>query len=146
MVHDTTLSESQIEMLLQIILKEIKTNIQHIASVYNIVADMIRKLSSVSIDKVEYITNRSQSWADKLFTNSLVQNNKDHFPLDILIIQIGQQIYLWNRNSKISAYMKDQRSVYSYQALESVKIICYDSKIYALKNVTDMCYISTIFN
>ena len=51
----------QIGMRMQIILKEVKTNIQHIAGDDNIVADMIRRLSSVSIDEVEYITNRSQS-------------------------------------------------------------------------------------
>ena len=61
MVFDTTLSESQKVMHYQLILEDFGYNIQHISGVENIVADIINKLLSTSINSVDTTTIRDQS-------------------------------------------------------------------------------------
>ena len=52
------------------------------------------------------------------------------YPLDLLLVQIEQQKELRNRNSKTTAYIRDQRSGYSQQELDNVEIIYFDNDIY----------------
>ena len=51
MVYAATLSDYQRVMLWQLIIRDFGPNIQYIAVVDNIVADMLSKLLSLSVDK-----------------------------------------------------------------------------------------------
>ena len=48
-------------------------------------------------------------------------------------MQRERQKYLRKLNSKIGAYILDQGSVYSNQALDNIERFCYNSKIYVLQ-------------
>ena len=58
------------------------------------------------------------------------KNNKNRFPLNLLIVQREQQKELRNINYKLSTYISDRRYGCFMQELEDIEIICYDSEIY----------------
>ena len=89
----------------QLILKEFGPNIQHIAGVDNIIADMLNRFPYASIDKYESRTIIAQCRAKELFAISRVENNKDCFPLNILNLKREQQKEPRDRNSKLSTYI-----------------------------------------
>ena len=102
MFYAITLSESQRVMLGLLILEEFGPNIKHIAGVDNIIADMLSTFTSTSINKYKLRTSRAQCLPDELFTIIWVENIKDCFPLNLLVVQRQQQKYLRKINSKLS--------------------------------------------
>ena len=50
-------------------------------------------------------------------------------------MKIKQNKYLINRNIKLSTYTMDNKSGYSKQALDGVKIFCWDRNIYVPKSL-----------
>ena len=60
------------------------------------------------------------------------KKNEDCFLLNILNVQIEQQKKIRNKNSNSVHTLSDRISGYSGQALEEVKIICYDRRIYVI--------------
>ena len=64
MVYAATLSESQKFMHWQLILEDFGPNIWHIAKVENILADTLSRLPSVSVDKYDPCTRKSQCRAN----------------------------------------------------------------------------------
>ena len=91
MLYAATLSKSQRVMRWRLILKESGPSIQHISGVYNIVANTLSILSSTPSDKYDPCTRKSQCCDNELFALGRVENNKDCFTLNILIVQIEQQ-------------------------------------------------------
>ena len=87
MVYAATLSESQRLMRWGLILKEFGSNTQHIAGVDNIVSDTLSIFPSTSSEKYKPCTKKSQCHVNGLFTIGRVENNKDCFPLNLLIVQ-----------------------------------------------------------
>ena len=67
MVYALTLSESQRVMLWQLIIEDLRTNIQHIAGVDNIVSYTLSKLPSTSVDKYNPSTIKTRCRANELF-------------------------------------------------------------------------------
>ena len=130
MVYAVTLSESQRVMIWQLILEYLGPNIHQMYGVDNIVADTLSRIPSTSINKSKPFTRKSQCHANYLFAIDKLENNKDCFPLNILIVQREEQKEPINRNSKLSTYILYQVSGYSRKDLNYVNIICYDSKIY----------------
>ena len=135
LVYATTLSEYQRVMHWRLILEEFWPNIQHLSGVDNILADTLSILQSTSVDKYYPITSKSQCHANELFAMSSAENNEYCFPLNLLNVQREQQKYLRKVNSKLSTYISDRVSGYSKQALENVKRIFYDSKMYVPKSL-----------
>ena len=64
MVYAATLSGYQRLMHWRLIIEEFSTNIQHIAGVYNIVADTLHRLPSAPSDKYGPCTRKAQCRAD----------------------------------------------------------------------------------
>ena len=77
-------------MRCKLILDEFGTNIQHIAWLDKILADMLNILKYASINQVVLITSRYQGLAKFLFTASVVQKTEECSPLYILISQREQ--------------------------------------------------------
>ena len=113
-----------------LIFEEFGPDIHHIARFDNIVADTWSILPSTTINKHDPCTSRYQCLANNLFALGKVENKENFFPLNIFIVKIEQKKEPININSKLSTYISDQGSGYSMQALNNVKIIFYDSKIY----------------
>ena len=90
MLYATTLSESQRVMVLILILKDFGPNIQHISAVDNRVADTISRLLSTPSNKYNPCTRKAQYCANKSFVLGRIENNEDHPPLNLLILQIEQ--------------------------------------------------------
>ena len=67
MVYAATLSESQRVVRWWLVLKYFGPNIHHIYGVDNIVADMISRFPSTSVDKYEPTVSRAQCCANELF-------------------------------------------------------------------------------
>ena len=116
-----------------LILEEVGSNINNIDGFDKKVSDKLTSLPSESIEQVKTSTRRAKSWADKLFAISVVHNNNECLPLDILIVQTKQQKYLGNKNSKLCEYMKDWRHGYYHKVPKNDKIICYYRNIYVLQ-------------
>ena len=91
MVYTATLSESRRVMCCQLVIEDFGPNIQHIAGVENIVADMLSILLSISINKYEPRTRKAQCHANDLFVISRSENNQYCFPLNILNVQIEKK-------------------------------------------------------
>ena len=91
LVYAATLSESQRVMRWRLFIGEFGPNIQHIYGVDNIVADMFSRLPSTPRDKYEPFTRKARCCVNELFVIGWVENNKDFFPLNILIVQREQQ-------------------------------------------------------
>ena len=85
MVYAATLSESQRVMRWQINLEELGPNIQHIAGVDNIVADMLSRLPSTSSEMYKPCTRKDQCNANDLFETERVENNEDPPPANAII-------------------------------------------------------------
>ena len=117
-------------MLWRIILEEFGPNIQHIYVFDNIVAYTLSILPSSPSDKYQPCIRKGQYCVNQIFTLGRIENKKYCFPLNLLILQREQQKKLRNINSKLSTYISDQGYSYSMQALDYIKIICYDRKIY----------------
>ena len=115
-------------MCWRLVLEEFGPNIQHIAGVDNIVADMLGRLMSTPGDKNKSCTRKAQCRANELFAIGMEEKNEYYFPLNLLVLQREQQNELRNINSRLSTYISDQGSSYYMQELNNVKIICYDSK------------------
>ena len=130
LVYAATLSGYQRVMRWKLILEEFEPKTQHISGVDNMVSDTLSRLLSTTSDKYEPCTRKAQCWANELFTIGRVENNKDCFPLNLIIVQIEQQKETRNINSNLSTYISDRVSSYSMQELDNIEIICYDSKIY----------------
>ena len=77
LVYAATLSESQRLMCWKLILEDFGLNIQHIAGVDNIVADIIGRFPSTSVDKYKHITSKARCCANNLFATGREENNKD---------------------------------------------------------------------
>ena len=73
MVYAETHSEYQRVMRWQLILEELRPNIQHAAEDENILADTLSILPSTTIERDKLSTPRALSTANKLFTTRLVQ-------------------------------------------------------------------------
>ena len=110
--------------------QKVLANIQHISGVDNIVADTLNRLPSMQSEKYQSCESKDQCRTYALFAISGVKNNKDCFPLNILILQREQQIKLRNIDSKLGTYILNQWSGYSMKSLIYANIICYDSRIY----------------
>ena len=130
MICAKTLSEYQRVMLWRLIIKEFGPNIQHISGVENIVSDMISRFPYTSVHKYNPSKSKAQCSANNLFTIDREENNEGCFLLILLNFQREQQKNLRKINSKLSAYISDQGSSYSKQALDKVEIICYNIKVY----------------
>ena len=87
MVYAATLIEYQRLMFWRLIIKEFGPNIQHIAGVDNIVANMISRFPPTPSDNYNPFTRKSQCRSNKLFAIGRVENNDYCFPLNILIVQ-----------------------------------------------------------
>ena len=88
MIYAATLSESQRVMQWISIIGKFGPDIQHIAGVDNIVADMLSRFPPASIDKNKTSTMKSQCRAYKLFDIiRLEENNKYYFLLSLLSVQ-----------------------------------------------------------
>ena len=135
MVYAATLSKSQMVMRWWLILEEFGYNIHNISGVKNILADTISILKYTYVKKYEPSTSKDQCCATELFVISWSENNEDWFPLNLLNVQREQQRELIKENHILGTYISDQGYVYSNKALDKVKIICYDSKIYAPQNI-----------
>ena len=135
MVYASTLSESQQVMRWQLIIEEFGTNIQHISGFDNIVTDMLSRLSSTKFDKYKLITSKDHCHANKLSAIWGEENNKGCLPLNLLNVQIEQQKEPIKVNYKLSIYISDCGYGYSDQYINDVNIICYDRKIYVMKNM-----------
>ena len=70
MFYATTLIEYKMLMFWQPIIEYFGPNIQHIAGVDNIVADMISRLTSISVNKYNPITIKYQCRLNELFVIS----------------------------------------------------------------------------
>ena len=89
----------------KIIIKDFGPNIQYIAGVDNILADMLSILPSTRIENYESCTSKVKCCANELFTIGRVENNDDCFPLNLSIVQREQQKELININDKLSTYI-----------------------------------------
>ena len=78
-------------MLWKLILEEFGPNIQHISGVDNIIADTLSILTFTPRDKYDLCTRKAQCCVNKLFIIGRVENNKDCFLLNILIVQREQK-------------------------------------------------------
>ena len=87
MVYDAILSESQRVMRWWIILEDFGPNIKHIYGVDNIVADTLSRFPYTPIYKYEPGRRKYQCRTNKFFAIGSVENNKDCFPLNLLIVQ-----------------------------------------------------------
>ena len=67
MVYDATLSKFQRVMRWRLILEEFRTNIQHVAGVDKILADMLSILTSMLSNKYKPCTRKAQCRANELF-------------------------------------------------------------------------------
>ena len=85
------LSESQRVMIWKIILEEFGPNIQNIAGVENIVSDTLSRWPSMPSGKYNTCTRKAQCCTNKSFTIGRVENNKDNFPPNLLIVQRKHQ-------------------------------------------------------
>ena len=130
LVYLATPSESQRVMCCRIIFKDFGHNIQYIAEFDNILCDMISIFLSTWVNNYKPITSKIQYYTTALFSTGRVENKKYCFPLNLLNAKIEQQKDTRNVSSKISTDMMVCRFSYSNQYLKSVKILCYDSKIY----------------
>ena len=79
MVYAVTLSESQRVMCWRLIHEEFRPDIQHIAGVYNILADTFIRLPYTSVDMYKPRTSKAQCRVNKFFAIGREENNKD-FP------------------------------------------------------------------
>ena len=79
LIYAATLSDSQRVMHWQLILKEFGPNIQHIAGVENIVADMLSRLSYTPINKYKTCTRKAQCCTNELCALGRVESNEDCF-------------------------------------------------------------------
>ena len=85
--------------------KEFDPNIQNIAGVDKMLADMLTILEATSNVKYNPSTMKAQCCVNKLFSISRLENKKYCFALNVLNVQREQQKVLRNRNSKISTYI-----------------------------------------
>ena len=91
LVYAVTLSEFQRVMRWRLIIEEFGPNIQHIDGVENMVADTLSRFPSTPSNKYETCTRKYQFRMNELFVIGRVENNKDFFPLNILIVQREQE-------------------------------------------------------
>ena len=91
LVYAATLSEYQRVMCWKLILEEFGPNIHHIYGVDNILADPLSRLPYTPNNKCNTCTRKAQCRTNKLFVIGRIENNRDHFLLNILIVQREQQ-------------------------------------------------------
>ena len=89
MVYAAALSESKRVTRWRLILKELGHNIQHISGVDSIVADMLSRFPSSSVNKYDTRTKKAQCCAKKLFAISRAEKNEDYFQLNLLNVKRG---------------------------------------------------------
>ena len=75
----------------RLILEDFGPNIQHIDGVENMVADTLSRFPSTPSNKYETCTRKYQFRMNELFVIGRVENNKDFFPLNVLIVQREQE-------------------------------------------------------
>ena len=107
MVYDNTLSESQMVVIWELIIKLFGTNIQIIYVVDNIVLGMLRILTSKANDQYNPNIRGVQVCAKILFATRQVNRHECGLPLDLYLLQRGQNKY--PRKINFSTYMQDQR-------------------------------------
>ena len=96
---------------------------------------MLSILPYTTVYKYKNSTLQVQCCTNELFSFGKDENNEYCLPLTLLNEQLEQQKEPKNRNSKIGAYLTDQGSGYSRKVLDDVELICYNIKIYVLKNL-----------
>ena len=89
----------------RLIIEEFGPNIQHIYGVDKIVSDKLSRWPSMPSRKYNTCTRKAQRYTNKSFTIGRVENNKDCFLLNILIVKRDKQKDLRNINSKLSTYI-----------------------------------------
>jgi hypothetical protein len=108
LVYAATVSESQRVMRGRLILEEFVPNIQHIAGVDNVVADMLSRVPLANCDRDELQHNNAQHDAKELFALEVSTANDDGFPLSLIKVFNEQQKELNNNKSKIKALLKEK--------------------------------------
>jgi hypothetical protein len=84
MVYAATVSESQRVMRWRLIFEEFGPNIQHIAGIDNVVADMLSCVPSANCDQDELEPSNAQHHAKELFALEVNTTNDDGFPLSLI--------------------------------------------------------------
>ena len=90
-------------MLWILTLKEFGPYIQHIAGIYNIVADTLSSLSLENINQDKSSTMNDSSPEKELFAFNNDEDDEVYFPLALPIVQREKQKKLNQRNSKLKA-------------------------------------------
>ena len=75
-------------MIWRLILEDFEPSIQHIAGIYNIVADTISRFPNTSVDNYEPIIIEDQCCANKLFSIFKEENSEVCFPPNVLNVKI----------------------------------------------------------
>ena len=102
LVYAATLSEYQRVIYWRLVIKYFGPNIQHISRVDNIVADTLSRFPSTLVNNYNTCTSKAQCCANKLFSISRAENNKDWSSLNLLNVQREQQKEMRKVNSKLS--------------------------------------------
>jgi hypothetical protein len=128
--YAATVSESQRVMRWRLILGEFGPNIQHIAGINNVVADMLSHVPSANCDQDELEPSNAQHHAKELFALEVNTANDDGFPLLLSKVFNEQQKELNNNKSKIKALLENKKSGYVSHLFEGHTLIMYEDKIY----------------
>jgi hypothetical protein len=104
LVYVATVSESQRVMRWRLILEEFGPNIQYIAGIDNVVADMLSRVPSANCDQDELAPSTAQSRAKELFALEVNTANDDGFALSLIKVFNEQQKELNNNKSKIKHF------------------------------------------
>ena len=131
LVYAAKVSESQRVMRWRLILEEFGPNIQHIAGIDNVVADMLSHVPSANSERVEPPEpSDAQSHANALFALEVEEAIDNGFPLTLIRVFNEQQNELSKRNSKIKALLDKKESGYVVSNFEGHALIMHEKKMY----------------